>query len=209
MDFERGLLELATVIVQVDRQASRFHLGQIWTRIKNAARLNAAGVLELKEDRRATGQSVAVLVLATLSSGVGFEVFNERTNSGICPHGGLCPYGILVGGLANTITFSFAAVVWSITLFFVGTKLFQGKTGYWELARPMFFSAAPGALFILISIPIPAVYVSVTILAAVWVVLSQVFALKQVMGFNVRRTFLTVVVGFLILLSVGLIVQTR
>ena len=169
----------------------------------NVTRLNAQGVLELKEDRRATGQSVAVLVMATLSLGIGFEVFKELSS------GGFSLYGIIVGGLANTISFSFATVVWSITLFFVGTKLFQGKTGYWELARPMFFSAAPGTLFILISIPIPPVYISVTIIAATWVVLSQAFALKQTMGFNVQRTFLTVGVGFLILLSVGLLVQTR
>ena len=175
----------------------------MWTRIKNVARLNAEGVLELKEDRQATAQSVAVLVVATLLSGVGFEVFNELG------HRGLSPYGIIVGGLANTISFSFATVVWSITVFFVGTKLFHGKTGYWELARPMFFAAAPGALFVLISIPMPAVYISITIIAAVWVVLSQAFALKQAMGFNVQRTLLTVAVAFLILLFVGLTFQTR
>ena len=189
--------------VQADRRASRFHLRQMWTRIRNVTRLNAESVLELKEDRQATGQSVAVLVIATLSSGVGFEVFNE------IGHNGLSPYGIIVGSLANTISFSFATVVWSITLFFVGTKLFQGKTGYWELARPMFFSAAPGALFILISIPIRAVYTSVTIIAAVWVVSSQTFALKQVMGFNAQRTLLTVGVSFLALVFISLIFQTR
>jgi hypothetical protein len=203
MDYAGVCSELATMTVQADRRASKFQLRQMWTRIKNVTRLNAQAVLELKEDRQANGQSVAVLVIATLSSGIGFEVFNELS------HSGLSPYGIIVGGLANTISFSFATVVWSITLFFVGTKLFQGKTGYWELARPMFFSAAPGALFVLVSIPIRAVYISVTIIAAVWVVLSQSFALKQAMGFNVERTLLTVGVGFLILLFVGLIFQTR
>ncbi len=230
MDSASALCELATMTRQTDRRASKFHLRQIltwiknrriwtqiknhkistwiatrriFTRIKNVTRFNAEGVLEIKEDRQATGQSIAVLVLATLLSGVGFEVFNELG------HSSLSPYGIIVGGLANTISFSFASVVWSIMLFFVGTKLFQGKTGYWELARPMFFSAAPGALFILVSIPIRVVYISVTIIAAVWVVLSQSFALKQVMGFNVERTLLTVGVGFLILLFLGLIFQTR
>ncbi len=187
---------------ETDQPTSRFHLGLMWTRMKSVARFNAEGVLELKEDARATGQSVAVLVLATLSLGVGFEVLKESQQKI------LSPYGVIVGGLANTISFSFSAVVWSITLFFVGTKLFQGKTGFWGLARPLFFSASPGILFALISIPIPVVYITATIIAASWVVSSQIFSLKQAMGFTVRRTLLTVGVGFLILLFIGLTIRT-
>ncbi len=189
--------------VQTDQQTSRLQLRLMWTRIKNVTRWKAEGILELKEDSQATGQSIAVLVLATLSLGVGFAVLTAFQDHS------LSPYGIIVGGLANMISFSFSAVVWSITLFFVGTKLFQGKTGYWGLARPLFFSAAPGTLFVLISIPVPVVYISVAIVVAVWLVLSQVFALKQAMGFTIERTLLTVGVGFLILLFLGLTFQTR
>ncbi len=203
MDRCDGMNELTNMVVQTDQRVSRFQLRQMWTRVKNVTRLNAEGVLELKEDRQATGQSIAVLVLATLSLGVGFAVFTAFQGHS------LSVYGIIVGGLGNMISFSFSAVVWSITLFIVGTKLFQGKTGYWGLARPLFFSSAPGTLFVLISIPVPVVYISVTIIAAVWVVLSQVFALKQAMGFTIDRTLLTVGVGFLILLFLGLTIQTR
>jgi len=82
--------------------------------------------------------------------------------------------------------------------------LFQGKTGYWELARPLFFSVSPAFLFILISIPVPLFYKTVAIVATAWVVLLQGFVLKQVMGFDTRRTVLTLAVGFMILLFVYL-----
>jgi hypothetical protein len=124
-------------------------------------------------------------------------------------------YGIIVGSLANTVTVCFAAFVWSATAFLVGTKLFQGKTSYWELARPLFFASSPFLLFLFITIPIPPILVqgnvpmywfqgTVAVAAVVWLFISQVFVLKQVMGLNLRRTILTVAVGLLILAFIGL-----
>src|SRR5438309_9449935 len=45
---------------------------------------------------------------------------------------------------------------------------------------------------------------TIAVVAVVWLFLSQVFALKQVMGLNLRRTALTVAVGLLILAFIGL-----
>ncbi len=56
----------------------------------------------------------------------------------------------------------------------------------------------------LISIPVPIFYKTVAIVATAWVVLLQGFVLKQVMGFDTRRTVLTLAVGFMILLFVYL-----
>ncbi len=177
--------------------------------MKKASRLDEQGVLELKTDTTATGQAVAVLVLAALAYGVGFTAQTEfqRNNLSI--------YGIIVGSLANTVTVAFAAFVWSATTFLVGTKLFQGKTSYWELARPLFFASTPFLLFLLITIPVPPITVQgnvpvywfqgiISIAAVGWLFLSQVFVLKQVMGLNLRRTILTVAVGLLILAFIGI-----
>src|SRR5207247_9137517 len=144
------------------------------------------------------GQAVAVLVVAALALGVGNTLFTELQSNSVSA------YGIIVGSLASIVTGCFAEFVWSGTLFLVGTKLFQGKTGYWELARPLFFSVSPAFLFILISIPVPLFYKTVAIVATAWVVLLQGFVLKQVMGFDTRRTVLTLAVGFMILLFVYL-----
>jgi hypothetical protein len=175
---------------------SRFQLHLMWSRMKQAARLDREGVLQLKADKEATGQAVAVLVFAALSYGIGFTLLSEfRSNS-------LSLYGIIVGSLTGMVSICFAGFVWSAMTFLVGTRLFQGKTSYWELARPLFFSAGPFFLFILLGIPFYPLQVVVTLIVASWVVLAQGFSLKQVMGFNVQRTILTIAVGLLILIFI-------
>jgi hypothetical protein len=177
--------------------------------MKKASKLDQQGVLELKTDTTATGQAVAVLVLAALAYGIGYTAQTQFQRHA------MSIYGIIVGSLANTVTVCFAAFVWSATAFLVGTKLFQGKTGYWELARPLFFATSPFLLFLLITIPISPILVqgnvpvywfqgTIAVAAVLWLFLSQVFALKQVMGLSLRRTILTVAVGLLILAFIGL-----
>jgi hypothetical protein len=170
----------------------------MWSRIRQISTLNREGVLELKENKTATGQSIAVLVFAALAIGVGSTMLIEFQNNTFSA------YGIVVGALQGIITGCFAALVWSGTLFLIGTKLFQGKTSFWELARPMFFASSPALLFILVAIPVHLFYQSVAIVAAAWVVVLQGFVLKQVMGFDVRRTVLTIAVSFMILLFIYL-----
>ena len=195
--------------LQTEQPASKLQLGLMWTRMKKASRLDQQGVLELKTDSTATGQAVAVLVLSALAYGIGYTAQTQfqRHDQSI--------YGIIVGSLANVVTVCFAAFVWSATAFLVGTKLFQGKTSYWELARPLFFASSPFLLFLLIIVPIPPIIVQgnvpvywfqgiVAVAAVVWLFLSQVFVLKLVMGLSLRRTILTVAVGLLILAFIGI-----
>jgi hypothetical protein len=178
--------------------SSRFNLGLFWSRIRTTSGFNAAGVMELKQDSQATAQAVGVLVLATISYGIGYTILTETQSHS------LSVYGIIVGGMANMIASCFSTVVWSIAVFFVGTKLFHGTTRYWELARPLFFSTAPALLFILISIPFRPIIVTVAVVVTMWLVISQTFVVKHVMGFNLQRTVLTLMVGFLILAFLGL-----
>lgn len=166
--------------------------------MRRASTLDRNGILELKENKTATGQAIAVLVFSALSIGLGSTVQTELASTTVSP------YGIIVGALQSIITGCFAAFVWSGTLFIIGTKLFQGKTSFWELARPMFFAATPALLFVLIAVPIPIFYRTVAIITAAWIVVLQGFVLKQVMGFDVRRTVLTLSVGFMILLFIYL-----
>ncbi len=191
--------------IQTEPPTSKLQLGLMWSRMKKASRLDQQGVLELKTDTTSTGQAVAVLVLSALAYGIGYTAQTQfqRHDPSI--------YGIIAGSLANTVTACFAAFVWSATAFLVGTKLFQGKTSYWELARPLFFASSPFLLFLLITpivvqgnLPVYWFQGIIAVAAVAWLFLSQVFVLKQVMGLNLRRTILTVAVGLLILAFVGL-----
>ncbi len=183
--------------IQDARPPSRLQFGLMWSRMKKVARFDRAEVLELKENKTAMGQAVAILVFSSLSVGIGQTLLAEYPKN-------ISAYGIIVGGLGGIIIGGFAALVWSGMLFLVGTKLFQGKTSFWELARPMFFSFSPALFFILIAIPVAVLYKTVAIVISAWVVASQGFVLKQVMGIDLRRTVLTFAVAFMILLFIYL-----
>ena len=178
------------------RPITRQKIHELGSRIIRIARFDKDAFRELKEDKSATGQAVAVLLLVGLSYGLGYSIFTGlQTNS-------LSPNQLISSTIANMIFTDFAAFIWSATVFLVGTKLFQGKTGFWELARPLFFSAAPGIFFILIAIPVRPIIIATTIIASAWIVSAEFVALKSAMGFNTQRTLLTSVVGLLTLIFI-------
>ncbi|HEV2120347.1 MAG TPA: Yip1 family protein [Candidatus Bathyarchaeia archaeon] len=172
---------------------TRHKIQQLISRILRTAKFDTETIHELKEDKTATGQAVAVLLLVGLSYGLGYSIFTGlQTRS-------LSPNQLISGTIANMIFTDFAVFIWSATVFLVGAKLFQGKTGYWQLARPLFFSTAPGTLFILIAIPFSPIIVTTAVIASAWIVSAEFVALKNAMGFNTQRALLTSVVGLLVL----------
>ncbi len=151
------------------------------------SRLSSSTYLELRNDETATGQSIAVLFFASLSYAIGFGLLFE-------PFG---LYGLVVGIMARLILSMFAALIWALIAFFLGTKLFQGKASFWQVARPLFFSATPGVFLVLIGIPFESFYRTVAAILAAWIIIGGVIALKNSMGFGYNRSMLTYIVGFL------------
>src|SRR5207247_5134212 len=94
--------------------SSRFQLQLMWSRIKRVSRLDRDEILELKQNKNATGQAVAVLVFASLALGVGYTLFTELQSNSVSA------YGIIFVSLASIVTVCFAEFVWSVTLFLVG-----------------------------------------------------------------------------------------
>jgi len=176
-----------------ERAITRSKIRQLWSRAQRTARFDVLTIHELKEDTTANGQAISILLLVGLCYGIGYSIL-----TGVQTHT-LSANQLISGTIANTIFTDFAAFVWAATVFLVGTKLFQGKTGFWQLARPLFFSTAPGVLFILIAIPWRPVIVAAAVVASAWIVSAEFVALKTAMGFNLQRALLTSVVGLLIL----------
>jgi hypothetical protein len=196
-----GKDRLEDMIQEQSRPITRQKLRELSSRIIRIASFDKDTFRELKEDKSATGQAVAVLLLVGLSYGLGFSIFDGlQTNR-------LSPNQLISSTIANMIFTDFAAFIWSATVFLVGTKLFQGKTGFWELARPLFFSAAPGVLFIIIAVPIRAIIIATTIIASAWIVSAEFVALKSAMGFDTQRALLTSVVGLLILIFIQMTIK--
>ncbi len=152
------------------------------------SRFNSTTYGELREDENATGQAVAALFLASLSYAIGFTLFTEP----------FALYSLLVGIMSRLLLSMLAGLVWAGAAFLVGTKLFRGKANFWQVARPIFFSATPGVFFVLIAIPVELVTKTVAIAVFVWVIAGGVVALKNSMGFGYDRSMLTYIVWFLI-----------
>jgi Yip1-like protein len=150
-------------------------------------RFNSGTYLEIRNDETATGQAIAALFLASLSYAIGFSFLTESLDL----------YSLVVGALTQLIISMMAGLVWALMAFFIGTKLFQGKAKFWQLARPLFFSATPGIFLILIAIPIEPVYRTIAAVFAAWIIIGGVVALKNSMGFGYDRSMLTYIVGFL------------
>jgi hypothetical protein len=184
---------LATKSEKPERAITRHKLQHMGTRIIQVARFDKSAIQELRDDKTATGQALGVLLLVGLCYGLGYSIFNGIQGRNLSLD------QTISETIANLIFTDFAVFVWSATIFLVGTKLFQGTTGYWQLARPFFFSTGPGILFILIAIPFRPIIIATAAIAAAWIVSAGFFVLKNVMGFNLQRALLTSVVGLLIL----------
>lgn len=172
-------------------------LRQMWSRMARTSRLHGATLDELREDREANGQAVAVLSLASLSHGIGFTFLTGATEN--FPS----PAGLLYGTLVWMIWFYLTILVLSITTFLVGTRLFRGRASFQNLVRPLFFSSSPGVLFLLVSIPVPVVSNAIAAVLWGWIIVIGVFALKHSMGFSIQRSMLTFIIYFVVWYTIG------
>ncbi len=176
---------------------TRSKIGQMWTRMRKVARFDGATLLELRNDNMATGQAIAVLALVSLSYGVGWALSNAYSD------GDFALYGIIVRTFATMLLSMIALLIWSMTSFLVGTKLFKGVTSFLGLLRPLFFSSSPGLLLVFVSVPVALASRAVASVVLGWMLIAEVFAIKNAMGFNMQRSMLTFIVGFLILLLIA------
>ena len=178
------------------------NLKRMLSRMLKAARLDGDTFRELRDDASTTVQSVSLVAII-----------------GLCYGGGLGFFGFFVAGISLLDTFTiiliglFSAViiafVWSGTTFLIVTKLFRRTIGYWGLARPFFFSWAPGLLFILMSSPIPIISEIIRAVGTAWIGVASVFAVKHAAGFSVQQSMLTFIVSVLVLIFIQSLVPVN
>jgi hypothetical protein len=114
-------------------------------------------------------------------------------------------FTIILIGLLSAVIIAF---VWSGTTFLIVTKLFRRTIGYWGLARPFFFSWAPGLLFILMSSPIPVISEIIRVAGTAWIGVASVFAVKHAAGFSAQQSMLTFIIGVLVQIFILTLIQS-
>jgi hypothetical protein len=151
-------------------------------RMVGAARLDPHAYEEVEADRGATGQALAVVVLAAVAAGIG--------SAGV---GGT---GLVAGALAGVASWA----VWAWLIWLIGNRWLRGTdtsadTG--ELLRALGFASAPGLLRVLGIVPV--LRGLVFVVTALWMLLTMVVAVRQALDLqSTGRAVVICLVGWVL-----------
>jgi hypothetical protein len=152
-------------------------------RMVRAARLDVSLYEEVEADRSALGPAVGVVLLSSIAAGIGNYTY-----------GGLA--GLIMGGIAALIGW----YVWAFLIYVIGTKLLpepDTRTSHGELLRTVGFASAPGVLRILGVIP--GLTGVAFVIAAIWMLLATVVAVRQALDYaSTMRAVGVCIIGWLV-----------
>lgn len=137
-------------------------------RMIRAAMLNVSLYEEVEADTGALGQALAVVVLASVATGIGNLTF-----------GGV--KGLIVGALLALIGW----YVWAYMTYFIGTKMLpepQTEASHGELLRTIGFAASPGIVRV-VGI-IPGLTGFVFFVTSIWMLIAMVIAVRQALDYR-------------------------
>ena len=137
-------------------------------RIFRAARLDVALYEEVEADKSALGQAMSVVVLSSIAAGIG-----NTSKAG------------LFGMLMMVVVALVGWYIWAYLTYFIGTKLLpepQTKADHGELLRTIGFSSSPGLIRVLGIIP--GMQSIVFPIAAIWMLVAMIIAVRQALDYN-------------------------
>ncbi|WP_455368188.1 YIP1 family protein [[Eubacterium] cellulosolvens] len=167
---------------------------EIIDRMIRAAKLDASLYEEVEKDLTATNQAILVVVIASISSGIGSAIGGQMVGG----LGGFV-FGLVGGAIAALVGW----FIWSFITYFIGTRLFKGpqtEATYGELLRCIGFSNSPGILAILVFIPI--IGAVIAFIAWIWSLIAMVIAVRQALDFSTGRAIATCIVGFIVMMII-------
>jgi hypothetical protein len=150
-------------------------------RMIGAARLDTSTFEEVESDRSATSQAIAVVVLASVASGIG-------VGQGL--------RGLVVGTLVSLVAWA----IWAWLIYFIGTRWLPEPTttaNVGELLRTIGFAASPGLLRVLGILPVLGGLVFA--LTTIWMLVAVVVAVRQALDYrSTARAVGVCVIGWLV-----------
>jgi hypothetical protein len=152
-------------------------------RMVRAAKLDVSLYEEVEADRDAMRQATGVVLLASLAAGIGNYV-----------HGGIV--GLVGGALAALLSW----YIWAYLTYFIGTRFLpepQTHSTPGELLRTLGFASSPGILRLLGFIP--GLTGIVFVVAAVWMLIAMIIAVRQALDYtSTARAVGVCVIGWII-----------
>lgn len=150
-------------------------------RIMGVLKLDANTFEEIENDQSATMQAAIIVLVVALITGLG---------------SGLLAEDFLSGFLAAAVSAIVGWLVWSAATYFVGTALFGGKATMGEMLRVLGYAQAPQ---ILSFIP------CVGLITWIWSLAAGFIAVRQGLDLDNVKAFLTIVVGFILVLVINFV----
>jgi len=152
-------------------------------RIIRAARLDVALYEEVEADKSALGQAMGVVVLSSIAAGIG-----SASKAGLL--------GMLIGVVVALVGW----YIWAYLTYFIGTRLLpepQTKADHGELLRTIGFSSSPGLIRVLGIIPVMRSIVFP--IAAIWMLVAMIIAVRQALDYNsTLRAIGVCVIGWIV-----------
>jgi len=165
------------------RETNKKTMSGFGDRIIRAAKLDVSLYEEVEADRGAMGQAMGVVVLSSLAAGIG-----SSTSIGLG--------GIVMGTIMALVSW----YVWAYLTYFVGTKLLpepQTRADPGELLRTIGFSSSPGLIRV-VGI-VPGLSSLVFFVAAIWMLVAMVIAVRQALDYkSTMRAIGVCVIGWII-----------
>lgn len=155
-------------------------------RMIGAATLNIQTYEEVEHDTTATGQAAGVVALVALAGAIGG--FGEAG------------YGVIGG-----IVWSFIGwFIWSAVTLFIGTKVFNGTADMGEMLRTLGFAQSVGILKVVGFVPLLGWIVALVV--GIWMLVCGVVAVRQALDFTTGKAIGTVLIGWLVMVVVGVLI---
>ncbi|HEY32886.1 MAG TPA: YIP1 family protein [Dehalococcoidia bacterium] len=158
------------------------------SRIGRAAKLDVKLYQEVKADSKASWQAFLVVVLVSLAISIGIGIAGWFALAGAWSI-----WGILAVLVSSVIVW----LIWASFAYFVGTRVFrrpETSASMGALLRTIGFSSSPGALGVLVFIPMAGGIILLGV--SVWALAAGVIAVKQSLAFTTRRAIATCLVSW-------------
>lgn len=154
-----------------------------------AALLDVAFYDKIEKDLKATTQALYVVLIVSLAGGISGAISSPRNS-----------IPALVGGILFGVL---GWVVWSLVTYFIGTRVFNGQATPGELLRCVGFANSPDVLRILGFVPVLGGLV--VMVAGIWSLVAGVVAVRQALEIDTTKAILTVVLGWVAMLLIGVV----
>jgi hypothetical protein len=166
------------------------NVADLTDRMIRAAKLDIHLYEEVEADKQAIGQAMTAVILSSVAAGIG-----AISSIGVS--------GLFWGTLA-ALTGWF---IWAFLTYFIGTRILpepETRSNVGELLRTTGFSSSPGVLRVLGVVP--GLGSLVFFVAAVWMLVAMVIAVRQALDYkSTARAVGVCVLGWLVLLVVNLL----